>query len=102
MLVDFWTSHVTRRTTGAHEATPGLSGGDTTASLSDRDPEGRLISEGLSVGTPGYLAPEAIRGESIGPPSDLYALATVAYEMLTGVVPFKGADGPPPARRTRC
>ncbi len=42
-----------------------------------------------SVGTVHYMAPEVARG-SYGPEVDVYALATIAYEMLTGRVPFDG------------
>lgn len=39
---------------------------------------------GLVVGTPKYLAPEQAFGGRLGPGTDLYALATVAFEMLVG------------------
>lgn len=39
-------------------------------------------------GTPGYLAPEVIRGESAGPGSDIYALGVVGYTVLAGRPPF--------------
>ncbi|RMG35175.1 MAG: serine/threonine protein kinase [Planctomycetota bacterium] len=42
-----------------------------------------------SVGTVHYMAPEVARG-SYGPEVDVYAVATIAYEMLTGRVPFDG------------
>jgi hypothetical protein len=42
------------------------------------------------TGTPPYMAPEAIRGEPLGPASDLYALGCVAFELLSGLVPFEG------------
>ncbi|NIR60795.1 MAG: serine/threonine protein kinase, partial [Gammaproteobacteria bacterium] len=44
-------------------------------------------AEGL-VGTPGYLAPEIIRGEGATAASDVYALGAVLYEMLTGEPPY--------------
>src|SRR2546429_1613955 len=53
----------------------------------------RLTSSGTVVGTPEYMSPEQAADEPIGPASDLYSFAIVAYEMLTGRVPF-GADTP--------
>jgi len=40
------------------------------------------------AGTPCYMAPEQLFGERSGPPSDVWALGVVAYEMLTGAHPF--------------
>jgi len=48
----------------------------------------RLTQSGMAVGTPEYMAPEQAMGEEVGPGTDLYALAVVAYEMLTGRVPY--------------
>ena len=53
----------------------------------------KLTASGTVLGTPEYMSPEQSTGESIGPASDLYSLAVVAYEMLTGRVPFQ-ADTP--------
>jgi serine/threonine protein kinase len=44
---------------------------------------------GTVVGTAGYLSPEQARGERATPASDRYALAVVAYELLTGARPFE-------------
>ena len=41
-------------------------------------------------GTPGYIAPEYVGGISIDGRSDLYSLAVVLYEMVTGQLPFDG------------
>jgi serine/threonine protein kinase len=41
-----------------------------------------------SVGTPDYLSPEELNGRRATPASDLYSFALVAYEILTGVLPF--------------
>jgi eukaryotic-like serine/threonine-protein kinase len=43
---------------------------------------------GTVLGTSGYLSPEQARGERATPASDRYALAVVAYELLTGARPF--------------
>jgi len=53
----------------------------------------KLTASGTVLGTPEYMSPEQSTGEVIGPASDLYSLAVVAYEMLTGRVPFE-ADTP--------
>jgi eukaryotic-like serine/threonine-protein kinase len=47
-----------------------------------------LTATGTVVGTAGYLSPEQAQGERATPASDRYALAVVAYELLTGVRPF--------------
>jgi serine/threonine-protein kinase len=48
----------------------------------------QLTRTGFSVGTPPYQSPEHARGEPATPATDQYALAVVAYELLTGRVPF--------------
>src|SRR5713101_3409827 len=46
---------------------------------------------GVTTGTPAYMAPEQVIGSKIiGPEADRYSLATIAYEMVTGVIPFDG------------
>jgi serine/threonine protein kinase len=49
-----------------------------------------LSASGGMVGTPAYMAPEIWRGEEISPTTDIYSLACVFYEMLTGQVLFDG------------
>lgn len=58
------------------------------ASMSD----GRMTAAGSFVGTPLYASPEQVSGaDVIGARSDLFSLAAVCYEMLTGSPPFVGA-----------
>ena len=45
---------------------------------------------GALVGTLRYMSPEQLRGGAVQPSWDLWALAVVAYEMLTGSLPFPG------------
>ena len=44
---------------------------------------------GVTTGTPAYMAPEQVTGHQVGPAADRYSLATIAYEMLTGVDPVR-------------
>jgi outer membrane biosynthesis protein TonB len=45
---------------------------------------------GVTTGTPAYMAPEQVMGRQVGPAADRYSLATIAYEMLAGAIPFDG------------
>ena len=45
---------------------------------------------GSVIGTADYISPEQARGEIATPPSDLYSLGVVLFEMLTGTLPFTG------------
>ena len=68
--------------------------------------ETRMTRTGMMIGTPGYISPEQIRGDDVGPAADQYALGVVAYELLAGIPPFRGdtarllyahaSEAPPP------
>ena len=54
----------------------------------DINPEERLTRAGFFVGTLMYVAPEALSGAVVGPAADQYSLATIAYYLLTGCLPY--------------
>lgn len=49
-----------------------------------------VTQQGVTVGTPPYMAPEQWRGEQLSPATDQYALAIVIYQTLTEQLPFVG------------
>lgn len=49
-----------------------------------------LTTTGQIIGTPSYMSPEQIRGEPLGPASEIFSLGSVLYEMVTGAKPFTG------------
>jgi len=57
---------------------------------SDLKPEERLTRTGFFVGTLQYVAPEALSGELVNEQADVYSLATIAYYLLTGALPYNG------------
>jgi Protein kinase domain len=53
-----------------------------------------MTQSGMTVGTPAYMAPEQAMAKEIGPRTDLYSTGVIAYELLTGKVPFSNTDTP--------
>jgi TolB-like protein/tetratricopeptide (TPR) repeat protein len=57
------------------------------------DTEGLVTGIGVTLGTPGYMAPEQASGEhDLDHRADIYAVGVLAYELLTGRRPFEGAS----------
>jgi len=53
---------------------------------------GKLTGTGMAIGTPHYMSPEQARAQQIDGRSDIYSLGVVAYQCLTGLVPYDGED----------
>ncbi len=72
----------------------------------------KLTATGIVLGTPEFMSPEQLRGKPLDGRTDVYALALMTFEMLTGKLPFEGKsqqelmiarlrDAPTPIRRAR-
>jgi tRNA A-37 threonylcarbamoyl transferase component Bud32 len=57
-------------------------------------PAQALTAVGQTLGTLEFMSPEQLRGQRLDGRSDIYALGIMAYEMLTGRLPWKAARGP--------
>ena len=55
----------------------------------DRINQQNLTAEGYVLGTPAYVAPERLQNQPYGGQSDIYSVGIMAFQMLTGELPFK-------------
>ena len=51
----------------------------------------KLTATGIVLGTPEFMSPEQIRGKALDARSDIFGLGVLAFELLTGKLPFEGA-----------
>jgi serine/threonine protein kinase len=63
------------------------------AAVKEATDQTKLTQGNVFMGTVAYAAPEQMRGEPADTRADVYALGVIAYEMLTGRLPFDGAEG---------
>lgn len=54
----------------------------------------KLTNDGSVLGTPAYMSPEQFAESSVDQHSDIYALAVITYELLTGELPYGDANTP--------
>ncbi len=79
------------------------------AKLTDSNESQSLTGTGAMIGTPAYMAPEQVRGQGVDARTDIYALALIFFEMVTGRMPYtaptpieialKHANDPVPSAR---
>jgi serine/threonine protein kinase len=65
------------------------------AKVTDREMQpgqGQLTQEGMVFGTPEFMSPEQAQGEKLDAKSDIYSLAVILYETLTGKLPFEAKN----------
>lgn len=51
-----------------------------------------LTEVGEIFGTPHFMSPEQVMGQTVGAPADIYSLGVMLYQMLTGKTPLEGSD----------